>query len=787
MGHSVSPKRRAFSAHPRNEARSTLLSVALLFAGMLFHTTVTAQSTAVPSDELPEIVVTAQKREQPAQNIAISVSAITGDEIDRLGDRDFHDVLLSIPGVSYSGEESGLSRYSIRGISTAASNPTVGIYLNDVSLVTLSTNWTGAVDPMLVDLERVEVLKGPQGTLYGGSAMGGAIKYVTRQPVLDQFSITAAGDVASVDHGGISYNGESFINLPLIDNTLAVRLGGAYRFDAGYVDNIPEGQVQVWTRSATLPPAAFEPVTYSSQSEFERQDYNDRSTTAGRISAEYRLDESLTVLPIVMIQRSDQANPDEFFTNLPEFENTNRFNQPTRDDLNVYSLEVTERFTGISLTALSGYVERTIGLDRDFSLYIGSLFPALLANNSYNESTTTTRTWSQEVRLASARSQSQWKWTLGAYYSRQRDAFNQLIDSVGAGTFFGTGTDMTYSGNLRTGTSQEALFGDLTYTMSSRWDTNIGLRWFDIRQTINGVSNGVLNGGLSEVDDKRSTDVGVTPKYALTYRPIDAHLLYASVSRGFRPGGPNQFDITSSLCEPSLQQLGLNRVPATYHPDSLWTYELGSKNELSDKRTVINAAIYYTDWKKIQQQVTLASCGFPFIGNVGAATVRGSELSVESAIGALFTLGGGVSYTATRITETGVGLPAQVGQELLDTPRWMGNGYGEYHFFKAGTWVGSLRGEYQYHGANLRQFQSQALVTYPNGTLGSIPDATQLQAGYHVINTNINFVHGPTQYRLYVHNLTDAAPYLDFRRSPGFSAADTLTPRTIGVGVKTAF
>jgi outer membrane receptor protein involved in Fe transport len=316
---------------------------------------------------------------------------------------------------------------------------------------------------------------------------------------------------------------------------------------------------------------------------------------------------------------------------------------------------------------------------------------------------------------------------------------------------------------------------------------NVGLRWFDIRQTVNGVSNGVLNGGLSEVDDKRSTDVGATPKYALTYRPIDAHLLYASVSRGFRPGGPNQFDITSSLCEPSLQQLGLNRVPATYHPDSLWTYELGSKNELSDKRTVINAAIYYTDWKKIQQQVTLASCGFPFIGNVGAATVRGSELSAESAIGALFTLGGGVSYTATRITETGVGLPAQVGQELLDTPRWMGNGYGEYHFFKAGTWVGSLRGEYQYHGANLRQFQSQALVTYPNGTLGSIPDATQLQAGYHVINTNINFVHGPTQYRLYVHNLTDAAPYLDFRRSPGFSAADTLTPRTIGVGVKTAF
>ena len=646
--------RFVFPSQPRKsgKTRATPLSAVLQFGGALFRAMVSAQSTAVPSEEIPEIVVTAQKREQLAQDIGISISAITGDELDRLADRDFHDILLSIPGVSYSGEESGLSRYSIRGISTTASNPTVGIYLNDVSLVTLSTNFAGAVDPMLVDIERVEVLKGPQGTLYGGSAMGGAIKYVTRNPVLDQFAVTAAGEIASIDHGGISYNGESFINLPLIDNRLALRLGGAYRFDAGYVDNVPEGQVQVWTRSATLPPAAFEPVTYSSQSEFARQDYNDRSTTVGRVSAEYNLDDSLTVLPIATIQRSDQANPDEFFTNLPEFENTNRFNQPTRDDLNIYSLEVTQRLTGVSLTALSGYVERAIGLDRDFSLYIGSLFPALLAQNSYNTSITTTRTWSQEVRLASAQPQSAWKWIIGAYFSRQRDDFDQLIDSVGAGAFFRTGTDITYSGNQLTDTIQKALFGDLTYTISPQWDLNIGLRWFDIRQTINGVSNGVLNGGLSEVNGKRSTDVGVTPKYALAYRPIDGHLLYASAARGFRAGGPNQFDITSSLCEPSLQQLGLSRVPATYHPDSLWTYELGNKNELSDRRTVINAAIYYTDWKKIQQQVTLTSCGFPFIGNVGAATVRGSELSAESEIGDRFTLGGALSYTATRITET---------------------------------------------------------------------------------------------------------------------------------------
>src|SRR5258708_5080158 len=197
------------------------------------------------------------------------------------------------------------------------------------------------------------------------------------------------------------------------------------------------------------------------------------------------------------IQRSDQANPDEFFTNLPTFENTNRFNQPTRDDFNIYSLEVTQRLTGVSLTALSGYVERTTGLGRDFSLFIGSLYPALLAQNSYNTSVTTTRTFSQEVRVASAEPQSAWKWTIGAYYSRQRDDFNQLIDSVGAGAFFGTDTDITYAGNQRTDTIQKAVFGDLTYTISPQWDLNIGLRWFDIRQTINGVAAGVRNGGPS--------------------------------------------------------------------------------------------------------------------------------------------------------------------------------------------------------------------------------------------------------------------------------------------------
>lgn len=762
------------------------LAFAVSTVGALGAGSASAQSPPDGVDQIQEIVVTAQKREQRIQDIPFSVTAISAEDMERAGARDFHDLLMSIPGVSYSGAEPGQSRYAIRGISTAASSPTVGIYLDDVSLITIGTGFSGAADPMLVDLERVEVLKGPQGTLYGGSAMGGAIKYVSRQPVLNQFLITAGGGVGSVRGGGVSYNAESFVNLPLINDRLAVRIGGAYRLDAGYVDNVPDGQAQVWSHSVTSPPAAFDPLTYSSQSSFGRKNANERSTFTSRVSAKYTPDDFTTIVPIATIQRSDKANPDDFFTNLPNFQNSARFSQPTRDDLSVYSLNAVRQLGGVTLTSLTGYVDRTIEWDRDYSLYIASLAPVLLPNNSYNESNTSSRTFTQELRVASSDSQSALKWVLGIYYSHQRDDLFQRVDTVGAGAVFGTGTDITYSGDQLTFTTQEAVFGDLTYALNSQWELSAGLRWFDIKQTINGDFNGVFNGGHSEVDSKRSTDVGFTPKYSVTYRPMDDHLLYGTASKGFRQGGPNRFNTDSPLCEPDFQRLGITRAPDSYQADSLWTYELGSKNEFGH-RSVLNAAIYYTDWKKIQQQVNLNSCGFQFVGNVGAATVKGAELSAESALGSGVLVGGTASYTATRITQTAPGVSAQVGQEVLDTPKWMGSLYGDYRFLNRGQWTGNFRAEYQYHGANLRQFESLATVTYANATLGEIPDATQIQAAYHVVNANFNFVNGAIQYRFYADNLTNAVPYLDFSRASGVSSATTLRPRTIGVGIRMTF
>jgi iron complex outermembrane receptor protein len=747
-----------------------------------------ADQTVDPTgDEIPEIIVTAQKRPEPAQAIPMWVTAVTSDTLERTDARDLKDLLLSIPGVSYANTQLGLANFSIRGISTAAANPTVATYLDDISLVTISTSFSGTMQPAPLDMERIEVLEGPQGTLYGGSSMGGAIKYVSRRPILDEFSIVAGGEVASVDHGDVSYNGESAINLPIVDGHLAIRLAAAYRFDAGYIDNIPNRETQVWSESATLSPAPFEPVAYPSQSAFARSDYNYGSTTSERASIRYDVDDSFTILPASTLQRSDQPNPDEFFTNLLQFENTNRFNQPTHDDFNIYSLDVTKRFEYLTLTALTGYVDRTLSLDRDFSIFIAVDFPSLLSSDSNNLSTTSTQTFSQEIRVASPAANTRIKWTAGVYYSRQRDDYSQVIDTVGGGSFFGDGTDVTLDTDLLTRTSQIAAFGDLTYSINARWDIDAGLRWFDIRQRVDGEGNGVFNGGATDITDMRSTNVGVTPKLSLAYRPWEAHLVYADASKGFRPGGPNSFDSDAPSCTPSLQGLGLVHPPDSYQSDSLWSYEIGSKNEFAESHAIVNAALFYTDWKKIQQSVTLASCGYQFVGNVGAATVKGAELSADLALVANLLAGGNATYIQTRVTESEPGVEAQVGQELLDTPKWMGSAYSEYRWAPIGQWTTSIRGEFQYHGANLRQFPSVVSVTYPNGMTGEIPDATQVQQAYHVVNATLAVVSARTKVRLFVDNLTDAAPYLDFRRPPGFSAATTLRPRTIGVGASTSF
>jgi len=769
----------------RQAQRSVALTAATWMAAPLagLASGAWAQESAAP-EVIQEIVVTAQKREQRLQEVPMAVSAVSGTQLEQQGITQFQDLLRSVPGVSFSGTEPGQSRYAIRGISTQASSPTVGVYMDDISLVSISTAFSGAFDPAFFDFERVEVLKGPQGTLYGGSAMGGAIKYVSRKPVLNETSFSTAAGLATTRGGDMSYDAEAVANIPLMDDRVSLRGGVLYRHTGGYIDNVPDAPVEVWNSSATQPPAPFEPVVYPSQSRYRAKNFNDRDMLALRLSALIAPSDTLTIIPAVFYQRSDKDNTDNFFTNLPEFQSSMRFDEPTVEKAGIYSLTVTQEFGGADLTSITAYSDRQTNWDRDYSLFVGGLEPAFLSMNSYNTSDTTSRTFTQELRLASAPGNGPWQWVVGLFYSDQQDRLVQIARTLGVEDMLGT--DVTYFGDQRTDSTQYAAFGEVTYSILPQLDLTLGLRYFEVRQTVNGQFDGIFNGGASQVDNKKSKDDGVTPKISLAYRVTDDNLLYTTASKGFRQGGPNRFNTSSPLCAPDFERLGITRVPDSFEADSLWTYEVGSKNQFLNRTLTVNAAVYYTDWSKIHQQVNL-SCGFQFVDNVGAATVKGAELAIEASLTDSLLLGGTVTYTDAEITESAPRVTAEVGQPVLDTPEWMGNVYGDYSFPLGGNLRAALRAEYQYRGSSLRKFETSSFVSYPDGSLALLPDATQIQRSYDVVNLNFTVFRDNWQYRLYVNNLLDEAPYLDFDRASGFSSATTLRPRTIGIGARVNF
>lgn len=766
-------------------ALTALVMAGAFAAPALAQTEPPAAAPLQAEEEAPsnEILITARKRSERLQDAPLSVSAFSQDDLREGNARDFKDVLRKVPGVSFSGAELGQSRYSIRGVSTTSPSPTVGIYLDDISLLGATNAFSGAADPVFFDFSRVEILKGPQGTLYGGSAMGGAIKYVSHAPEPGTTTLDTAAGIATTAHGGISYNGEAVLNWPLSDK-LTVRTGVLYRSNAGYIDNVANGVVVDVRTSTTAPPAALTPLVRPSLSTRAVEDQNSDHVAVVKATLLWQPDTTLDITPSLFRQVYRQKNTGAFFTNLPGLQSSFRLAQPTDDELGVYSLNIVKRFGDVEVTSLTAYADRSVAFDRDYSFYIATLVPALFGVNSPNASNSSTRTFSQELRAASADPGAALRWTAGLYYAHQRDELDQTVNSIGVGALLGTGTDTVYHGNSVSKLRQYAAFAALTYEILPRLDVTAGLRYFNIKQTIDTRGEGVLNGGSTQ-GSAETHEKGVNPKLELAYRATRDNLLYASAAKGFRPGGGNPFAVAPGLCQADLANLGLTAAPVAFKSDKLWTYEVGSKNQFLDRRLTVNGAAFYTDWKNIQQNVFLPGCGFSFSGNVGGAEIKGAELSAQLATGGL-TLGAAASYTDAKISKSAPGVSAAVGQPVLDTPKWIANANIAYRFALGGDASVTARADYQYRSSSLRMFEDSFTVVTPAGPV-SAPNFTQHQQAYDLVNLGLTVDSGAWQVDLYVNNLTDERPLLDHNVVSGMAAAVTLRPRTIGLGLRRQF
>jgi outer membrane receptor protein involved in Fe transport len=746
--------------------------------------TTSLPTAAAPDDMLTEVVVTARKRSERLQDVPISVDVASAEQLQKNNVRDFKDILRNMPGVSFSGSEMGQSRYNIRGISTNSASPTVGVYLDDVSLLTISTNFAGAVDPVFLDMGRVEVLKGPQGTLYGGNAMGGAIKYVSEQPRLNETSGAVGAGVSFTEHGDASYNLQGVVNLPVVEDKLAVRAGVLYRADGGYVDNIANGAYLNYTQSTTNPPAAFAPTSSSSLSTRASKNQNGSDVLGLRLSALFEPTPTLRITPALFYQDYHQDNPGVLWTNLPGLASSFRIAQPTDDKFGLASLTVVKEMGGLDLTSLTGYVDRALEQRRDYSFYVGNLVPPFYSLNSPNQSNSFTHTFSQEVRIATNDPSARLQYTVGAYYSDQSDRLKQTVITQGGGAVLGTGSDVTYYGWTAFQTQQSALFGNLTYTVAPKLDVTVGVRAFRIKQDQANQAGGLFNGG-DTTSSGHSKQTGINPKFEVAYRATSDNLLYASATKGFRPGGINT-TFASSLCSADLQNLGLTSIPNGFESDKLWTYQLGSKNQFLNRRLTLNAAAYYTDWSNIQQTILLNGCGFAYTGNVGAAEVKGIELGGQYQLARGLVAGGGLNYANAKITETSQGVSAQVGQQVLDSPKWVGNAFVAYGF-EIGRSTLELRADYQYHGSQLRDFGSTFVALSANGAPEVVANPNQRLDSYSLVNLNATLSYDRWEFSLYGNNVFDKDPVIDFNPTNAFSQALTVRPRTVGASLKTRF
>jgi outer membrane receptor protein involved in Fe transport len=798
-------------------ASAVALSLSLSLAG-----SAAAAAEAPDATSLEELVVTAQKREERLQDVPISVSVLTGSQLERQGVQDLQDIARTLPGISYSGAQTGRSSFAIRGVSTTTEVPTVGLYMDDIPISARLNEISGAVDPEILDLERVEVLKGPQGTLYGGSAMGGAIKFITRRPRLDSVEGKVGGALSATKEGAPSYELSAVANLPVAPGLAALRLAGFYRDTGGYIDRIPHGQVVNFNKAgvdstgraigidASGRPTSTDPVTgyatsvppdvFISQNTVADEDVNYAHRLALRATALIQPDDTLSIVPSAFYQQNKTGDFSFFWNNLPRFQQSSNIPQKGNDQLELYSLTINKAFSGFDLTSITAHMKRDQYFNEDYTFFVGRRVALLSGFTSDTIDSSKYKYITQELRAASTGS-GRLKWTAGAFYQREETAFALTIFTRGMS---GLGIpplngveDVGYDTDIAKTLEQYAVFADATYSLTDKWDLSLGGRRFKIDQSIDRIAQGILAGGTI-TNQSSTSETGFTPRVSTSYKVTPQNMVYATVSKGFRAGGLNN-GVPGSVCGPDLARLGITAEPRRFQSDTLWNYELGSKNRFADGRVTLNAAAFHIDWSEIQQQIVLPTCAFSFTANVGKAVSNGGELELDALVAEHLTLGLATAYTDAKITDTLPGTGAIDGDRILTTPRWTVRVSAEYRRPLGNEATLFARADYEYRSSQWRNFDRFICRVTPGAVAdptrpacpkaGELPveNVAHIQDGYDSTNVQLGVDFPRWSAQLFVNNLFNGAPVLDYRNLLNTSQNTTLRPRTIGVRLEGRF
>jgi len=697
----------------------------------------TEASTAPSGSELQEVVVTAERRSEKLMDVPMSVTALSQEAIEAKGLHNIDDLTRVAPGVTfirngmsasgnYNDEDSDIS---IRGIDSTAGASTTGIYIDDTPIQTRHLNF-GTVNPYpaLFDLERVEVLKGPQGTLFGSGSEGGTLRFITPAPGLTQYSGFAKAEFGQIDGGGQNYEAGAAFGGPIIDGVLGFRVSASFREDGGWVDRVN------YTRPTPTPtvcnPAVcfgFPADVYTSVPDVTNtieSNANWHDTQTLRAALRWAPTTDLTIDPSFYVQTLHINDTAAYWVNISNpadnsYLNGNAQRNPSTDPWYIAALKINWNQPWADIVSNTSYFSREQHSVSDYTQWISTVF---LFNQYPPVGDTSTayftdhqNNFSEEIRLSSTDAASRLQWTAGLFYLHADENSTEIIYSADLAP--------TEPGNLgylqpefRMVDKQLAVFGELNFKLTQVFSATAGLRYSKLDYTGTVKEQQFEGFGNLNVDSRTSgSDKPVTPRFVLNYTPDQDSLYYASAAKGFRPGG-----INTEL--PAECTYNLPATPTTFASDSLWQYEIGSKNTLADHRLQVSAALYYIDWKNIQQFVYL-TCGLGFNYNLGNVTGKGGDLEINWRATPDLMLGLIAAYTDAAydntVALTGPGLYDQFvakGDHLQASP-WNLDVNAEYVWSAVGK-KPYLRLDYQFATAQ------NSLVPYINPANAPNSDAT---------------------------------------------------------------
>jgi iron complex outermembrane receptor protein len=709
------------------------------------------QQQVVNEDGIDKVIVTAQKREQAAIDVPASVTSVNTEQLAKDGKVRLEDYVAQVPGMALSSYRQGFTQVALRGITTGVnqSASTTAFYIDEAPIGSVNAYAAGSavtpdIDP--ADLQRVEILKGPQGTLYGAGAMGGLVRYVTSAPDYRKMrgSVTLGGN--SVTNGGNGKVARASLNIPFGDNDMALRVSAFSRTDAGYIDQTNG-----------------------------RKDVNEARTEGGRVAFNWMVNPDWKLSAFALTQKVTSkgnslvdVDPDTQRPLYGKLTQRRFADEPNSVKLDVGNLTLNGQignFELVSSTTVQN-VDASQGLDgtAGYGVALGAAFRIPDLGIQYAQATRTHRV-SQELRLRSTAFEDKLGYEGGVYYTKE-DNTNRIPGfrpfSTTTGADYALPSIVTAS--IDTSYKEYSLFANANYKLTPQIELQAGVRHGKDDQVYTQDYRGLLVGPTPVLIDSGSKENKTTWLASASYKPTPTDALYARVATGFRPGGPNAVPPTSATL-----------APLTFQPDTLTSYEVGYKSVIDGGRLSVEAALFSTDWKDIQIQTSNA--GFNFIVNGGAATSRGAELAVTYYPVNGLSLRAATGYTDAKLTENAPAAGGLDRDRLPFVPKLTGSLGANYRWQLNGGLAAYFGGTVNYTGERRSDFSQRAAKDV---------------ASYTTVNLSAGIENASWRLAFYGKNLGDSDG-VTFLKSQSLTPAGSpfgagvIAPRTLGADLTYRF